>query len=83
VIESGGWCFVITSDYMCPFVQDDKCVVYDHRPKVCKLFGRVKEAPCAYFTYQGNPRTVKETERVKAEWAEKRLKMQMLGKSAK
>jgi len=78
VIEDMGACFVLTEDYLCPFHQEGKCVVYDVRPKVCRQYGVVKSMPCIYITKSGRERTEVEQKRIAAEWEEKRMRIKML-----
>lgn len=42
----------------CPFLGDDnKCVVYSDRPKVCRDFGLDPKLPCPFLKPNGNPRS--------------------------
>lgn len=83
VLESEGWCFVMTTGYMCPFMQGGICVVYADRPKICRDFGKFDNMPCIYLTKKGKERTPEDSARVKADYAEKRLKLQMIAKGVK
>lgn len=83
VVEMVSHCFVMTEDLMCPFLQDGICIVYAKRPRVCRQYGRVKDIPCIYYARSGRERSTAEQQRVKAEWAEKRLKIQMAFKTVK
>lgn len=73
VIEEGGYCYVLTADYICPFLQDNKCVVYNDRPKICRDYGIKSNYPCVYVDRKGRERTAIEQQRILNDWAEKRL----------
>lgn len=54
---------VFTEDGGCVFLdrQTKKCVVYDDRPEVCRLFGTSKTNPdlmCMFLKPNGNPRSI-------------------------
>lgn len=34
----------------CPFLRSDcRCNIYDHRPRVCRLFGEIDRLPCQWL----------------------------------
>jgi len=43
-IFSDGDMFKLAAD-PCPFLEDDKCVIYDHRPKACEAFNCIRALP--------------------------------------
>jgi Fe-S-cluster containining protein len=75
VIQEGGYCFILTEDLTCPFLQNGKCVVYDDRPKVCRQYGTTKNMPCIYKNAKGMDRSEAEQKRIRNEWEEKKTKM--------
>lgn len=34
--------------YMCPFLKDGKCQIYDERPAICRLWGASTELRCPH-----------------------------------
>jgi Fe-S-cluster containining protein len=80
VILEFGYCFALTPDYMCPFLVGGRCSVYDDRPKICRQYGQVKNMPCVYFTPSGRERTPAEMAATKAHYAEKYMRLKLLGK---
>lgn len=73
-----GYCFVKTDDLMCPFLQDDKCVVYNDRPKLCRKFGEHHDYPCIYVFQNGIERPIEEQKRIKNMWEEKKMRIKLL-----
>jgi len=78
VIEDEGHCFVMSENYVCPFLQDERCLVYDVRPRACRQYGQVRSMPCIYISKSGRVRTENEQKRIKDEWEEKRLRIKMI-----
>lgn len=46
-----GFLFVVkAADHStCGFLVDGACLIYKHRPEVCRHYGSVPELPCAYL----------------------------------
>ena len=67
----------ITKDGKCTFLdrQTNKCLIYEHRPKICKDFGvkgRISNKKriclcCPYLRGDGTPRPQKETNKISKE----------------
>jgi Fe-S-cluster containining protein len=57
----------ITDDFRCCFLdrQELKCLIYDERPEICRLFGNVDKLRCPYYDTAGNKRTRAERRRIK------------------
>lgn len=36
------------SDLVCPYLEDERCAVYEVRPMMCRLWGVVDEMPCLW-----------------------------------
>ena len=46
--------FPITEDLKCCFLNDnDRCLIYEDRPDVCKKYGQCDELPCPYLKKNG------------------------------
>lgn len=56
----------ITDDLQCCFLdrEDLKCLIYDDRPGICRLFGNIDNLRCPYYDSQGNSRTRSERRRI-------------------
>jgi len=64
--------FPITEDGICPLLTlEGKCSIYGSRHEVCKKFGLTKDAPCMFLRVNGETRTKKETETIRALWQER------------
>lgn len=52
----------LTVDSYCVFLSPvtKRCVIYDQRPKVCRMYGLIEELPCPFFHPDGRPRTEQE-----------------------
>lgn len=35
-------------DLTCPFLQDDKCSIYDDRPLICRMYGSAEKLQCEH-----------------------------------
>lgn len=47
--------FPITEDLKCCFLsKENKCMIYDDRPDICKRYGICEELPCPYLKPNGN-----------------------------
>lgn len=45
----------VTEDLKCCFLtKDNKCAVYDSRPKICHDYGIIDELPCPYMKSNGH-----------------------------
>lgn len=38
------------NDMCCPYLKNDRCIIYPVRPIVCRLQGNVSDMPCEYNT---------------------------------
>jgi|GEM_PF-3457022 Fe-S-cluster containining protein len=58
-IRSGGHVFAVCQDLLCVFLDREtkKCVIYPHRPPVCRQYGRIPALPCPYIMRNGEPRS--------------------------
>ena len=36
------------NNYKCPYLQNNRCIIYPVRPIVCRLQGVIKQLPCKY-----------------------------------
>lgn len=50
------------ANYMCPFIVDGKCSVYEKRPLICRLFGVSDASPLTCFEGGSAERTLSEEE---------------------
>ena len=49
--------YVITKDMFCIFLDKKKrCMIYEERPDVCKIYGIDMRLPCPYFKFDGTKR---------------------------
>jgi len=57
---------VMTEDCKCVFLDrvNNKCVVYNDRPEICRKYGRSEDIPCKYIKPNGNPRSPAQVKRV-------------------
>lgn len=56
----------MTKDCSCVFLDDNhKCIIYNHRPMICKLYGTTEELPCPYIDINGNRRTEEDIIKIK------------------
>jgi len=54
-----------TDDMNCVFLsKDNKCVIYDSRPPVCRDYGIKPELQCPYIKMNGKPRSPAQVKRV-------------------
>jgi len=44
----------VTEDLKCCFLKDNKCLIYEDRPDVCRRYGICDELPCPYLKPNGN-----------------------------
>jgi len=52
---SESFVFPITEDLKCCFLgEDEKCLIYDERPEVCRKYGQCDELPCPYIKKNGH-----------------------------
>lgn len=50
--------FVVPVTTKCPFLDDNcKCIIYEERPEVCRLFGFDERLPCPLFKPNGKKRS--------------------------
>ena len=56
----------ITDDLRCCFLDREelKCLIYEERPEICRLFGYVDELRCPYYDTEGTKRSRAERRRV-------------------
>ena len=38
----------VANNFLCPYIKDDKCIIYPVRPIVCRLQGHIKKLPCPH-----------------------------------
>ncbi len=67
-----------TADGKCVFLNREtgRCVIYPHRPKICREYGQVEKLPCPYIDLKGNKRSPAKFRRMKRIMA-KQMKMQV------
>lgn len=67
VLEYKGSLYVITKDGRCVYLNREtkKCMVYDIRPRICRIFGLTSASPCPYFKEDGTKRNEKEVEEIR------------------
>lgn len=74
--------YPVTADKYCIFLHLEtfECMIYEHRPEICRLYGTVPELQCIFIDMEGRKRTedggrliAKENERT----AEERIKKWM------
>lgn len=59
--RSKGNVVVITEDGCCCFLtKDNRCAIYDYRPRICRIYGESPNLPCPYYKPDGSPRTLEE-----------------------
>ena len=47
-----------TEDSKCVFLDVNyKCTIYDERPPVCQMYGRIPDLQCPHIKMNGNPRS--------------------------
>lgn len=67
-----------TEDGKCVFLNREtgKCVIYPHRPRICREYGQVEKLPCPYVDLRGKKRSPAKVRRMKRVMA-KQMKMQV------
>lgn len=61
-----GHIVLMTEDVSCVFLDNyHKCLIYEHRPKLCKLYGTIEELQCPYIDINGNRRTEEDVIKMK------------------
>ncbi len=66
----GNMVLPLTEDMNCVYLKEDlSCAIYHHRPEVCRKFGDESHVlmTCPYQDKDGNVRSAKEVNRIKAE----------------
>jgi len=55
-----------TDDGLCAFLDREinQCSIYEQRPKVCRLYGKIKKLPCPYLKRNGKLRGVRDTNKI-------------------
>lgn len=58
VIESDGKLYIITPDMFCVYLNREtkKCVIYEDRPEICRIYGMIPACPCPHFDLNGRRR---------------------------
>lgn len=58
-------CFILTHDWICIFLnrESKRCMVYDNRPLVCRLYGKIENLECLYIKPNGNERSIADQKR--------------------
>ena len=65
-IRKGGFVALITLDRKCIFLSPDcRCVIYEDRPGVCRMYGISRFQPCPYLNAEGKRRKREETRKIK------------------
>ena len=41
--------------YVCPFLKEGKCSIYEKRPAICHLWGAIETLPCPYGCKPNGP----------------------------
>ena len=69
VMESEGELFIITEDLFCVYLdrKTKKCVIYEKRPRICRLYGNIPTCPCPYFKLNGERRSLTERKLIQAQ----------------
>lgn len=49
--------FPVTEDLKCVFLENNKCIIYEDRPDVCKDYGTVEHLQCPHIKMNGNRRS--------------------------
>jgi len=58
VLEYAGMIIPITDGLHCVFLDSNyQCVIYEHRPDVCKNYGIIEKLPCPFLKPNGSPRS--------------------------
>lgn len=58
---------VITTDMLCCFLGDDKkCLIYNQRPEICRIYGMIPDLACPYVRCNGTSRIPEEVKLVQS-----------------
>ncbi len=59
IVDAEGYVIVVTTDRYCIFLdrQAYRCSIYDDRPTVCRLYGKIKALPCPWLKRNGKFRS--------------------------
>ncbi len=61
----------IDENMKCALLKDNRCAVYEDRPKLCKDFGLIEGMPCAFLKPNGNKRSEAMKKRIMRSHAKK------------
>ena len=56
--------FAVDKNMKCAFLKNNKCAIYDNRPKICRDYGLIEELPCPFIKSNGNKRSEAMTKRI-------------------
>jgi len=58
LVDTAGVVFYIPPELKCVFLDENfKCMAYDDRPQICRLYGIHSDLLCPYMKPNGNPRS--------------------------
>jgi Fe-S-cluster containining protein len=69
----------VTEDNVCPFLIDEKCIIYEDRPRVCKDMGQTPKMPCPFVKVDGTLRNKFEVQKITNFWDKKFEKLKSKG----
>lgn len=63
IVDAEGYVIVVTPDRYCIFLDRHtyQCAIYNDRPAVCRLYGKIKDLPCPWLKRNGKFRSSRET----------------------
>jgi len=67
ILDAEGYVVVVTGDRYCIFLdrQTYRCIIYDNRPNVCRLYGKIKALPCPWLKRNGKFRSLRDTAKIR------------------
>lgn len=63
-MEDNGQVFPVRKDMECVFLNNHKCLIYEHRPLICRDYGIIAGLPCPFLKANGNKRSPAQTRKI-------------------
>lgn len=59
--------YILTKDLMCVYLnrKTKECMIYDKRPRICRIYGLISTCPCPYFKINGDKRKLWERQLIR------------------
>jgi len=62
--KAEGVVYAINDDFFCAFLKDNKCAIYENRPKICRDYGLIEGLPCPHIKPNGHKRSPAQAKRI-------------------